>query len=300
MALEALNSGAAPPLPPPPLPAPQPRRRSPLVYDDEFRNLSFDNYVKRKRSKRPRSQNPSSSDDENTNPSSSEKELYREEYLALCLIMLARDGGGQQNNNVAASSSAATINRQETDSPQPQAQSYKCSVCDKEFPSYQALGGHKASHRKATAAVSDDDKQSTSAAAANVSVLNPSGRAHVCKTCNMSFPTGQALGGHKRRHYEGRIGGHKIGHGGGAGSATATASTSGVTSSDGGAPSSHVALDIDLNLPAPELGLESELGCVDCVKESQRFGGDHEEVESPLPTKKARLSLLPVGLKLVA
>jgi hypothetical protein len=34
--------------------------------------------------------------------------------------------------------------------PSPVKLNHKCSVCDKAFPSYQALGGHKASHRKSS------------------------------------------------------------------------------------------------------------------------------------------------------
>lgn len=287
MALEALNTTAAPP----------PRELPSLVYDGEFHDLSFDKYVRRKRSKRlgstsppppPHPENPSSEDDN----SSSLDERYKEEYLALCLIMLARGGN---DKNVASSSADASsgvkTENQETEPSQLEAQSYKCSVCNKAFSSYQALGGHKASHRKLSAAVSDDEKPSTSTAAPGnapyVSALNPSGRAHVCNICNKSFPTGQALGGHKRCHYEGTIGGHAVGHGGA--SVAATASGSGVTCSDGGgASSSHTALGIDLNVPAPELECELGLG-VDCGVKSQRLA-DHEEVESPMPTKKPRLS----------
>lgn len=294
MALEALNTRAAP-QPPPPPPPPS------LVCDEEFRNLSFEKYVKKKRSKRPGSAScspprPENSSSEDDSPSSLE-ERCKEEYLALCLIMLARGGDGKNvasssaanDKNVASSSTGFKTENQETEPSLPVAQSYKCSVCNKAFSSYQALGGHKASHRKLSAAVSDDEKPSTSAAAPGnapyVSALNPSGRAHVCSICNKSFPTGQALGGHKRRHYEGTIGGHAVGHGGV--SATATASGSGVTCSDGGGASpSHAALGIDLNVPAPEL--EFELG-VDCGVESQRLA-DHEEVDSPMPTKKPRLS----------
>ncbi|KAE8672814.1 Zinc finger protein ZAT10 [Hibiscus syriacus] len=79
--------------------------------------------------------------------------------------------------------------------------SYTCSVCDKGFPSYQALGGHKASHRKPF---------SDGAAANNQSITSTTttsgggdGREHKCSVCHKTFPTGQALGGHKRCHYEG-------------------------------------------------------------------------------------------------
>ena len=56
----------------------------------------------------------------------------QEEYLAQCLVMLAtgrRDVPGP------------------APAPPPQGQEHACSVCGKAFPTYQALGGHKASHR---------------------------------------------------------------------------------------------------------------------------------------------------------
>lgn len=270
MALEALNSPAAAPTPG-------------LKYDDVDRNL--DSWTKGKRSKRPRSENPPTD----------------EEYLALCLMMLARSGGDGGRSAIispsvnTANPATTTVNlptiddsKKQTENsttpppPPTQNQSYSCSVCNKAFPTYQALGGHKASHRKnstATATASDDGNHSTSTSTttaspstANVSALIPRGRLHECSICHKSFPTGQALGGHKRRHYEGPIGGGS--------------SKSGVTSSDGCA-SSHAPRDFDLNLPAtPEFPLQLT---VDCEKKSQFLG--EQEVESPMPFKKPRLPL---------
>ncbi|KAL2531473.1 Zinc finger protein AZF2 [Abeliophyllum distichum] len=105
-------------------------------------------------------------------------------------------------------------------------------MCNKAFTSYQALRGHKASHCKnsiMTATTADDGNLSTSTSTtaavgstvSNVSALNLRGRLHECSICHKSFSNGQALGGHKWRHYEGTI----DGNGG--------ISKSGVTSSDG-------------------------------------------------------------------
>lgn len=91
--------------------------------------------------------------------------------------------------------------------------SYTCSVCGKGFSSYQALGGHKASHRvkppqplveNAIAEAGDKPRPKM--------MMAPSGKIHECSICHCVFPTGQALGGHKRRHYEGVLGGQKRGH----------------------------------------------------------------------------------------
>nr|GMD07201.1 zinc finger protein ZAT10-like [Ipomoea batatas]GMD08768.1 zinc finger protein ZAT10-like [Ipomoea batatas] len=212
------------------------------------------NGFKKKRTKRPRG-------DESPAPPTEE-----ERYLALCLIMLARG---------------------EDPSRQPHAPpEAKC------FHSYQALGGHKASHRKLNSAAASDDNNnpspSNSAAAAggggasHSSVLNPTGRAHECNICHKSFPTGQALGGHKRRHYEGNLGGSAANRDGGS-----APSGSAVTSSEGGV-SSHAPRPFDLNLlPSTELQLGLS---VDCSLKSQRPGD--QEVESPMPAKKPRLSIV--------
>ncbi|XP_004252818.1 zinc finger protein ZAT10-like [Solanum lycopersicum] len=108
--------------------------------------------------------------------------ITEEEYLALCLLMLARSNNNNSNSNVSITGDNL----------------YKCSVCGKCFGSYQALGGHKASHR------SNRDKvceQSVIVTSGNV----VSGRTHECTICHKTFPSGQALGGHKRRHYEGKM-----------------------------------------------------------------------------------------------
>ncbi|XP_059647882.1 zinc finger protein ZAT10-like [Cornus florida] len=235
-----------------------PTMASPSFHYDEADLHSLEPWTKRKRSKRPRIEGPTT----------------EEEYLALCLIMLARGG-------------AASTTDDQTDSPPSPKLSYKCSVCDKAFSSYQALGGHKASHRKAAAAAASEDNPSTSTTnttttttiTTSATVLNPSGRTHECSICHKVFPTGQALGGHKRRHYEG-------GKGNGTGNGNAGAGSGMATSESAGSTHSH--RNFDLNLPAlPEfhLGLN-----VDCGRKSQLTG--EQEAESPLPTKKPRLSIM--------
>ncbi|CAN4107792.1 unnamed protein product [Withania somnifera] len=259
MALEALKSPTA-----------APPRYVDVV--DDAHNLDY--LVKGKRSKRPRIETPPT----------------EEEYLALCLIMLARSetGNGSGSSGVALhqqpEKKIADLQPVLYHQEKPE-QSYKCSVCDKAFSSYQALGGHKASHRKVPATASDDNNPSTSTSTSggdgvNIPALNPSGRSHVCSICHKAFPTGQALGGHKRRHYEGKLGGGNNRDNGGGG----VHSGSVVTSSGGGA-STHMPRDFDLNMPAsPELqfGLS-----IDCGEKSQIV--IEQEVESPMPAKKPRL-----------
>ncbi|KAI4316629.1 hypothetical protein L6164_024593 [Bauhinia variegata] len=229
-------------------------------------------WAKRKRSKRTRLDHPSCTE---------------EEYLALCLIMLARGGGAAAvPTSISAASdrhsspqaratpvSSGTAPVATTDSSGATVEhSYKCSVCDKAFSSYQALGGHKSSHRKFAAAGEDHSSSSavtTTSANTTTTTSNGGVKTHECSICHKCFPTGQALGGHKRCHYEGGAGG---------GSSAITASE-GVGSTH---TVSHSQRDFDLNLPAlPDF--------------SPKFfvsSGD-DEVESPLPAKKPRLLITP-------
>ncbi|KAJ1404460.1 Zinc finger C2H2-type [Sesbania bispinosa] len=245
MALEALNS---PTTTAPSFPFDEPSLRYP------------EPWAKRKRSKRPRLDHPSCTE---------------EEYLAICLIMLARGGTTTDSNRQGSIDSRTTPPPESkpqlaTDPAGSVKLSYKCSVCNKAFPSYQALGGHKASHRKLSAVGED---QSTSSAAttssANTAAASIGGvRTHECSICHKCFPTGQALGGHKRCHYEG----------GGGGSSSAVTASEGVGSTH---TVSHSHRDFDLNIPAfPEF--------------STKVGED--EVESPHPVmkmKKPRVFVIP-------
>ncbi|CAN1324037.1 Zinc finger protein AZF2 [Linum perenne] len=159
--------------------------------------------------------------------------------------------------------------------------SYKCLVCAKSFPSYQALGGHKASHRKSPAAALQSISSTSTSTTTTITASAASGKAHECSVCHKSFPSGQALGGHKRCHYDG--------------GATQTLEKSRVFVTSTGCGSEGVGSTttnsgglIDLNLPAsPQL-------------ERDFLVSGEEEVTSPLPTisKKARLTLrllMPTG-----
>ncbi|KAJ3685646.1 hypothetical protein LUZ61_014810 [Rhynchospora tenuis] len=71
---------------------------------------------------------------------------------------------------------------------------FECKTCKKQFPSFQALGGHRASHKKPQ---TPGDEGSSKL------------RMHECPICGLEFAVGQALGGHMRRHRP--VGGSKQG-----------------------------------------------------------------------------------------
>ncbi|KAJ4907945.1 Zinc finger protein ZAT12 [Raphanus sativus] len=67
---------------------------------------------------------------------------------------------------------------------------FTCKTCLKEFHSFQALGGHSASHKK--------HNNSENLSGMIKKAKAPS--SHTCPICGVEFPMGQALGGHMRRH----------------------------------------------------------------------------------------------------
>ncbi|KAK8945882.1 Zinc finger protein ZAT1 [Platanthera guangdongensis] len=64
---------------------------------------------------------------------------------------------------------------------------FQCGTCKKIFRSYQALGGHRASHKKSRSCF----RRATNPGSSSV---------HICPICFREFACGQALGGHKRSH----------------------------------------------------------------------------------------------------
>lgn len=173
---------------------------------------------------------------EQSSPLSSISDTTPEEHVAHCLIMLSRDKWEKEEReylqeqeeedddvDICEDSGVPKMIKNKLRG------KYRCEACDKLFRSYQALGGHRASHKKikAVAAAAEEEKNGGSKAAAEAKI-------HQCPFCDRIFSSGQALGGHKRSHFVGA-------------NAISTNCSTIITQS------SRIAqvLNIDLNLPAP-------------------------------------------------
>jgi hypothetical protein len=150
-------------------------------------------------------------------------------------------------------------------------------VCGKVYPSYQALGGHKTSHRKPPPTPTAPPAPTPQAASAGdepaapvVAGAHAEEKVHQCSLCLRTFPSGQALGGHKRLHYEGG-GGAAAGADGGKADKDASK-----TKANAAQQATPVLRDFDLNLPAAAAAAAATAATV-------------EEPDSALPeAKRAR------------
>ena len=98
-------------------------------------------------------------------------EMMNDSITTANALMLLSQGGAEMS-----------MNRKRT---------FDCRTCNKQFPSFQALGGHRASHKKQR--LPDDDQSQTQDGPRKPKV-------HECSICGLEFAIGQALGGHMRRH----------------------------------------------------------------------------------------------------
>lgn len=177
-------------------------------------------------------------DDEQSSPLSSISDTTPEEHVAHCLIMLSKDKWEKEereyveeedeedeeeskkfgNEDIFEDSGVAKMAKNKFRG------KYRCEECNKLFRSYQALGGHRASHKKIK----------VNTPAPPPPLPKAEAKVHQCPFCERIFSSGQALGGHKRTHFIG-----------------AGAIPTNYNNSIDKASRISQAFSIDLNLPAP-------------------------------------------------
>lgn len=96
-------------------------------------------------------------------------------------LMLLSQGGQYETTTTFVNSSNNNNNRV-----------FECKTCNRKFQSFQALGGHRASHKKPRL---EDGGESNDHGSSP-----PKAKTHECSICGLEFSIGQALGGHMRRH----------------------------------------------------------------------------------------------------
>lgn len=215
-----------------------------------------------------------------------------DEDMAHCLILLAQGSKSSRSTQLLVPTKPTTTT---TNKGNDSGNSYECKTCNKSFASFQALGGHRASHKKPKLGIGfeyyqtkkssiyslisehnqahhqlydhqyNKDEIALSLHIANTSCTssnnnnssrnnnNNKAKVHECSICGAEFSSGQALGGHMRRHRP---------IGGATSISTIPTSSQSVhvmASSSSNNPSrdnkeikTHNFLSLDLNLPAPE------------------------------------------------
>ncbi|XP_022857561.1 zinc finger protein ZAT9-like [Olea europaea var. sylvestris] len=99
-----------------------------------------------------------------------------EEDLANCLVLLSNTSCALSNKKEIIKAKQVEIKGM-----------FQCKSCKKIFNSHQALGGHRASHKKVKESHDSYSKKTS--------------KVHECSVCRRVFSSGQALGGHKRCHW---------------------------------------------------------------------------------------------------
>ncbi|XP_057745809.1 zinc finger protein ZAT5-like [Arachis stenosperma] len=181
-----------------------------------------------------------------TNSATTSTTTLDDENMAYCLILLAQGHHHHHhhhhhhNNKVSSSSSSPPSSHH--DDHHEKKNIYQCKTCNKSFPSSQALGGHRASHKKlllpnnksksnnnnaydhdheledlnttTTTTKTTSTMLSLQVSSSNTTIItkristnyNNSAnnsrkcKLHECSICGAGFSSGQALGGHMRRH----------------------------------------------------------------------------------------------------
>ncbi|KAK8546340.1 hypothetical protein V6N13_067564 [Hibiscus sabdariffa] len=83
---------------------------------------------------------------------------------------------------------------------------FECKTCHRRFSSFQALGGHRASHKKPKPTVD----QMLGNGSEFLSLATKAAKVHECGVCGKKFGQGQALGGHMRKHRASNMSGFHV------------------------------------------------------------------------------------------
>ncbi|XP_073133000.1 zinc finger protein ZAT6-like [Henckelia pumila] len=230
--------------------------------------------------------------------SSSDKDR-EEEDLANCLVMLS------SNKSFAFSSDGKDENKAkeilEINA------TFQCKSCKKVFSSHQALGGHRASHKRVKgcfASNSDpenvdqdsiqEDCEFLTTQSETTTVAPPTSNAsakktlkmHECTICRRVFSSGQALGGHKRCHWLTSI------------SSDNSFNIPNLHDFEYGhdqqvykASNDHI-IDLNLKLPVPQLGRRNDADITKCEGQRIKAMDSRNEEESCTERKLRKLSEL--------
>ncbi|PPS17320.1 hypothetical protein GOBAR_AA03296 [Gossypium barbadense] len=153
--------------------------------------------------------------------------------MANCLLLLSQGQTRKVKPTSPPPSEPSTAAAVETDV-------HQCKTCNRCFPSFQALGGHRASHKKFKVVNDQDinnnhnkedhrhyDQFNEMATTLSLHITSKKPRVHECSICGAGFSSGQALGDTVVRTSEQR-------------------------------KKPRTVLQLDLNLPAPEDDLHKE------------------------------------------
>ncbi|XP_030535572.2 zinc finger protein ZAT5-like [Rhodamnia argentea] len=139
---------------------------------------------------------------------------HQEEDMANCLILLAQGKVPRQVEDEKGGQEVYTSDPKWRSNGC--VQSYKCKTCGRMFTSFQALGGHRSSHMKkpksrgqeklVKSSPREDRDNDTGQLLGHSGTKMYAGHDKVntkmrkCSICGLQFKSGQALGGHMRRH----------------------------------------------------------------------------------------------------
>ena len=111
------------------------------------------------------------------------RELHSLSTMANCLMLLSR---GVEMDVFSSSPSRV----------------FECKRCSRQFSSFQALGGHRASHKKSRLMMGGEESLDSSQLP-HGSPTKP--KMHECSICGLEFAIWKALSGHMRRHKQSQV-----------------------------------------------------------------------------------------------